>query len=70
MRIAGALKPVSAVDAFGLEIDPRNTWYEEMLISGDKVVVIGYSHERGGGFVRGKVNRWAIGRCRVMPIGL
>src|SRR5215510_5765869 len=44
----GALKPVSAVDAFGTDIDPRNTWYDEMLISGDKVVVIGYSYERGG----------------------
>jgi Beta propeller domain len=44
----GALKPVSAVDAFGPDIDPRNTWYDEMLISGDKVVVIGYSYERGG----------------------
>jgi Beta propeller domain len=44
----GALKPVSAVDAFGPDIDPRNTWYDEMLISGDRVVVIGYSYERGG----------------------
>jgi hypothetical protein len=44
----GALKPVSAVDAFGPDIDPRNTWYDEMLVSGDKVVVIGYSYERGG----------------------
>jgi Beta propeller domain len=44
----GALKPVSAIDAFGPDIDPRNTWYDEMLISGDKVVVIGYSYERGG----------------------
>src|SRR5262249_50902938 len=45
---AGALNPVSAVDAFGPDIDPGNTWYDEMLISGDKVVVIGYSYERGG----------------------
>jgi len=44
----GALKPVSAVDTFGPDIDPRNTWYDEMLISGDRVVVIGYSYERGG----------------------
>src|SRR6266545_1232248 len=44
----GALKPVSAIDAFGPDIDPRNTWYDEMLISADKVVVIGYSYERGG----------------------
>ena len=66
----GALKPVSAVDAFGPDIDPRNTWYDEMLISGDKVVMIGCSYELGGGIVRGEVNREAIGRCRVSPIGL
>lgn len=44
----GALKPISAVDAFGPEIDPRHTWYDEMLVSEDTVVVIGYSYERGG----------------------
>ena len=42
------LRPISAVDAFGPEIDPSDTWYDEMLISGDTVVVIGYSYERGG----------------------
>lgn len=44
----GALNPVSAVDAFGPEINPGSTWYDEMLVSGDTVVVIGYSYERGG----------------------
>ena len=44
----GALKPISTVDAFGPEIDPRYTWYDEMLVSEDTVVVIGYSYERGG----------------------
>ena len=44
----GALKPISAVDAFGPEIEPRHTWYDEMLVSRDTVVVIGYSYERGG----------------------
>jgi hypothetical protein len=44
----GNLEPVSAVDAFSPDIDPRYTWYDEMLISGDTVVVIGYSYERGG----------------------
>ena len=42
------LKPVSSCDAFGPEIDPRSTWYDEMLISKDTIVVIGYSYERGG----------------------
>lgn len=44
----GSLTPVSAVDAFAPDVDPRNTWYDEMLVSQDTVVVIGYSYERGG----------------------
>jgi hypothetical protein len=43
-----ALTPISAVDAFGQDIDPRGTWYDEMLVSEDNVVVIGYSYQRGG----------------------
>ena len=42
------LRPVSAVDAFGPDIDPSSTWYDELLVSGDAVVVIGFSYERGG----------------------
>jgi hypothetical protein len=42
------LKPVSTVDAFGPDIDPRGAWYDEMLIWRDTVVVIGYSYARGG----------------------
>lgn len=45
---SGSLKPISAVDAFGPDIDPRHTWYDEMLVSDDTVVVMGYSYERGG----------------------
>ncbi|HEX2204698.1 MAG TPA: beta-propeller domain-containing protein [Longimicrobium sp.] len=44
----GALEPVAAVDAFGPGIDPRGAWYDEMLVSGDVVVVIGFSYARGG----------------------
>jgi hypothetical protein len=44
----GALRPVSSVDAFGPDIDPRYTWYDEMLVSEDTIAVIGYSYERGG----------------------
>jgi hypothetical protein len=43
-----ALKPISAVDAFGPDIDPNSTWYDEMLVSADTVAVIGYSYMRGG----------------------
>ncbi len=44
----GALTAISAVNAFGPEIDPSSTWYDEMLVSGNTIVVIGYSYERGG----------------------
>ena len=44
----GALKPISTLDAFGPEINPQGTWYDEMLVSDNTVVVIGYSYERGG----------------------
>ncbi|HWK89555.1 MAG TPA: beta-propeller domain-containing protein, partial [Longimicrobium sp.] len=44
----GRLRPVSAVNAFGPDVDPGGTWYDEMLVSGDQVVVIGYSYARGG----------------------
>jgi hypothetical protein len=43
-----ALKPVDAIDAFAPGIDPSSDWYDEMLISDDTVVVIGYSYGRGG----------------------
>src|SRR5438034_2349841 len=44
----GSLKPISTVDAFGPEIDPRYTWYDEMLVSEDTIAVIGYRCERAG----------------------
>ena len=42
------LRPVSSHNAFGPDIDPKGTWYDEMLISGDTIAVIGYSYARGG----------------------
>src|SRR5690349_16851077 len=42
------LKPVSTVNAYGPDVDPNGTWYDEMLISGNTIVVIGYSYARGG----------------------
>jgi hypothetical protein len=44
----GALKPISAVDAYGPDIDPNGTWYDEMLVADNTVAVIGYSYQRGG----------------------
>lgn len=42
------LQPISTLNAFGPDIDPKYAWYDEMLVSEDMVVVIGYSYERGG----------------------
>jgi hypothetical protein len=44
----GALEPISAVDAYAPDADPSGTWYDEMLVTGDTVAVIGYSYSRGG----------------------
>jgi hypothetical protein len=45
---AKSLQPVSMTDAFGRGMDPSGTWYDEMLISGNTIAVIGYSYQRGG----------------------
>ncbi len=43
-----ALKPVDSVDAFAPGVNPQSDWYDEMLVSGNTVAVIGYSYGRGG----------------------
>ena len=49
LKIGGdALVPVAQIDAFAPGIDGSGAWYDEMLISGDTVVVVGYSYARGG----------------------
>lgn len=45
---AGQLDPVHVVDAFGPGIDPEHTWYDELIVYRDTVVVVGFSYERGG----------------------
>jgi hypothetical protein len=42
------LRPISQVPAYGNDIDAHGAWYDEMLISGNTIVVIGYSYARGG----------------------
>ncbi len=42
------LKPVASIDAFAPGVNPSSDWYDEMLVSGNTVVVIGYSYGRGG----------------------
>lgn len=44
----GRLRPVDSIDAYPPGVDASDDWYDEMLVSGDRVVVIGYSYERGG----------------------
>jgi hypothetical protein len=44
----GRLEPVSAIDAFGPDVDPGGAWYDELLIADDTIAVLGYSYARGG----------------------
>ena len=49
VRVGGdQLQPVSMLDAYAPGTDPRGAWYDELLVSGDTVVVVGYSYARGG----------------------
>lgn len=43
-----SLQPVSMTNAYGPDIEPSGTWYDEMLITGRTVLVVGYSYSRGG----------------------
>jgi Beta propeller domain len=45
---ADQLRPVSSINAYAPGISPGGAWYDEMLISGRTIVVIGYSYARGG----------------------
>ena len=42
------LKQSKMVDAFGPDIDPRGSWYDEIVTDGENVVVVGFSYQRGG----------------------
>jgi hypothetical protein len=49
VRVGGdALQPVAMVDAFAPGSDPRGAWYDELLVHGHTLVVVGYSYARGG----------------------
>ncbi|KRD75905.1 beta-propeller domain-containing protein [Lysobacter sp. Root983] len=49
IRVGGdGLQPVATIDAYAPGSSPNGTWYDEMLVSGRDVIVIGYSYERGG----------------------
>lgn len=51
-----AMRPVDRIDAFPRESDAAGAWYDEMLIAGDRVVVVGCSYKRGGT----EINRFRI----------
>jgi hypothetical protein len=44
----GRLRPVDMMDASGPKTSGYGTWYDELLVSGDKVIVIGYSYRPAG----------------------
>ena len=52
-----SMKPVGQINAFPPGESGRGAWYDEMLISGNQVIVVGYSYARGGT----EVNRFIIG---------
>lgn len=55
----GALEPIDTIDAFPPgKKDPSGTWYDEMLVAGDQVIVIGYSYSAFGT----ELNRFKIGK--------
>jgi hypothetical protein len=59
----GAMRPVHSIDAFPPGVSGSGDWYDEMLILGDRVIVVGYSYARGGT----EINRFrldAAGRLR------
>ena len=59
----GQMRPIDHINAFPPGITGGGDWYDEMLISGDRVIVIGYSYARGGT----EVNRFHLspdGRLR------
>ncbi|HRP12026.1 MAG TPA: beta-propeller domain-containing protein [Terricaulis sp.] len=52
------LRPVHQIDAYPPGVSGRGDWYDEMLISGDLIIVVGYSYRRGGT----EINRFRIAR--------
>jgi len=49
IRIGGGrLEPVESVPAYGPDVNPQYAWYDELMLSGDRIAVVGYSYQRGG----------------------
>lgn len=56
----GGLRAVDTVSAYPETVDGEGGWYDEMLISGDRVIVIGYSYD---------TESTEINRFRISPAG-
>ncbi len=52
----GDLRPIDSIDAFPPGTSGQGAWYDEMLVAGNRVIVIGYSYARGGT----EINRFRI----------
>jgi hypothetical protein len=55
---SGDLRPVDSINAYPPGVDASRDWYDEMLISGDLVIVVGESYARGGT----EINRFRVSR--------
>lgn len=51
------MRAVDLIDASPPGTSGANAWYDEMLISSDRIIVVGYSYDRGGT----EINRFHIG---------
>ena len=59
----GGMRAVDSINAFPPGVSGRGDWYDEMLVHGDRVIVVGFSYARGGT----EINRFrldAAGRLR------
>ena len=50
-------RAIDRIDAFPPGTSGERAWYDEMLVSGDQIIVVGYSYARGGT----EINRFGIG---------
>jgi hypothetical protein len=42
------MRPIDSINAFPPGVSGEGDWYDEMLLLGDRVIVVGYSYARGG----------------------
>ncbi|WP_260483462.1 beta-propeller domain-containing protein [Sphingomicrobium flavum] len=52
----GQLRKIDEIDAYPPGVSGDGSWYDEMLLAGNMVVVVGYSYDRGGT----EINRFSL----------